>query len=61
MVREWVGWGLVRALPQGRARVAQIFLILDFGFRMRVELDCFELRMVWGRVGRGLGVGSRDR
>jgi len=52
---------LVRALPQGWARVAQIFVILDFGFRMRVELDCLELKMVWVKAGRGLGVGSRDR
>ena len=52
---------MVRALPQERARVAQIFLIFDFGFRMRVELDCFELKMVWGRAGRDPGVGNRDR
>ncbi len=37
-VWAWVGWGLVRALRQELARVAQIFLIFDFGFRMRVEL-----------------------
>ncbi|MCX6946544.1 MAG: hypothetical protein NTU87_01575, partial [Verrucomicrobia bacterium] len=37
-VWAWAGWGLVRALRQELARVAQMFLIFDFGFRMRVEL-----------------------
>ena len=39
-VWAWVGLGLglARALRQELARVAQIFLIFDFGFRMRVEL-----------------------